>query len=148
MSALSFSCWVFPLTTAVRYNLDLLPSSHSPHPFPLDMIQHLGASQCRTLRQPNRTRHFHSLRPPRHDHRDLPHRMGRHPQQPLLPRNLHIPSLDLVILGYLTYTRRTFNFEGKINAQWSRDLGTEGRLRVQDQHRCCGHFSPFVEATV
>lgn len=50
--------------------------------------------------------------------------------------------------GYLTYKRRTFNLEGKINAQWSRDLGADGRLRIQNQLRCCGYFSPFVEATV
>jgi hypothetical protein len=29
----------------------------------------------------------------------------------------------LVTLGYITYKRRTFNLEGKINAEWSRDLG-------------------------
>jgi hypothetical protein len=54
----------------------------------------------------------------------------------------------LVTPGYITYKRRTFNLEGKINAQWSRDLGAEGRLRIQNQLECCGYFSPFVEATV
>lgn len=54
----------------------------------------------------------------------------------------------LVTPGYITYKKRTFNLEGKINAQWSRDLGLEGRLRVQDQLNCCGYFNPFVEATV
>ncbi|WVN89425.1 uncharacterized protein L203_104648 [Cryptococcus depauperatus CBS 7841] len=54
----------------------------------------------------------------------------------------------LVAPGYLTYKRRTFNLEGKINSQWSRTLGTQGRLRIQDALRCCGYFSPFVEATV
>ncbi|PPQ95638.1 hypothetical protein CVT26_008667 [Gymnopilus dilepis] len=54
----------------------------------------------------------------------------------------------LVTPGYITYKRRTFNLEGKINAQWSRDLGAEGRLRIQNQLLCCGYFSPFVEATV
>jgi len=54
----------------------------------------------------------------------------------------------LVAPGYITYKRRTFNLEGKINAQWSRDLGSDGRLRIQDQLLCCGYFSPFVEATV
>ena len=43
---------------------------------------------------------------------------------------------------------RTFNLEGKLNAQWSRTLGVMGRLRVQNQLNCCGYFSPFVEATV
>lgn len=54
----------------------------------------------------------------------------------------------LVVPGYLTYRRLTFNLEGKINAQWSHELGWEGRLRVQDQLSCCGYFSPFVEASV
>ncbi|KAF8167109.1 tetraspanin Tsp2 family [Crassisporium funariophilum] len=54
----------------------------------------------------------------------------------------------LVIPGYLTYKRRTFNLEGKINAQWSRFIGSGGRLRIQDQLRCCGYFSPYVEATL
>ncbi|KIM82161.1 hypothetical protein PILCRDRAFT_470144 [Piloderma croceum F 1598] len=54
----------------------------------------------------------------------------------------------LVTPGYITYKRRTFNLEGKINAEWSRDLGAEGRLRIQNQLDCCGYFSPFVEATI
>lgn len=54
----------------------------------------------------------------------------------------------LVTPGYITYKRRTFNLEGKINAQWSRSLGADGRLRIQNQLQCCGYFSPFVEATV
>ena len=54
----------------------------------------------------------------------------------------------LLIPGYLTYKHRTFNLEGKINAQWSRSFDTESRLRVQNQLNCCGYFSPFVEATV
>ena len=54
----------------------------------------------------------------------------------------------LVSPGYLTYRRRTFNLEGKINSQWSRNLGAEGRLLIQNQLNCCGYFSPFVEATV
>ncbi|KAI0789373.1 tetraspanin Tsp2, partial [Abortiporus biennis] len=52
----------------------------------------------------------------------------------------------LVTPGYITYKKRTFNLEGKINAQWSRDLGISGRLRVQNQLHCCGYFNPFVEA--
>lgn len=48
----------------------------------------------------------------------------------------------------MTYKKRTFNLEGKINAQWSRDLGLDGRLRVQNQLHCCGYFNPFVEATI
>ena len=54
----------------------------------------------------------------------------------------------LVAPGYMTYKRRTFNLEGKINAEWSRELGGDGRLRIQNQLECCGYFSPFVEATV
>lgn len=54
----------------------------------------------------------------------------------------------LVVPGYITYKKRTFNLEGKINAQWSRNLGAEGRLRIQDQLSCCGYYSPYVEATI
>lgn len=54
----------------------------------------------------------------------------------------------LVTPGYMTYRHRTFNLEGKINAEWSRKLGASGRLRIQDQLECCGYFSPFIEATV
>lgn len=54
----------------------------------------------------------------------------------------------LVVPGYITYRKRTFNLEGKINAQWSRELGIDGRLRIQNQLGCCGYFSPFIEATV
>jgi len=54
----------------------------------------------------------------------------------------------LVTPGYITYKRRTFNLEGKINSEWSRELGPDGRLRIQNQLECCGYFSPFVEATI
>jgi len=54
----------------------------------------------------------------------------------------------LVAPGYITYKKRTFNLEGKINAQWSRTIGLDGRLRIQNQLDCCGYFSPFVEATI
>ncbi|KAK8847417.1 hypothetical protein IAR55_005275 [Kwoniella newhampshirensis] len=54
----------------------------------------------------------------------------------------------MVTPGYMTYKQRTFNLEGKINSQWSRNLGAQGRLRIQDALRCCGYYSPFVEATV
>jgi len=54
----------------------------------------------------------------------------------------------LVTPGYITYKKRTFNLEGKVNKQWSQQLGTSGRLIVQNQLECCGYFSPFVEATV
>ena len=68
----------------------------------------------------------------------------------------------MVSPGYIAYKQRTFNLEGKINLQWSRLLGTEGRLRIQDavsllrresgsdtniQLRCCGYTSPYIEAS-
>jgi hypothetical protein len=61
---------------------------------------------------------------------------------------LWIVFIFLLVPGYLTYKRRTFNLEGKINAQWSKSLGTSGRLRIQNELLCCGYFSPFVEATI
>ncbi|KAJ7623347.1 hypothetical protein FB45DRAFT_752274 [Roridomyces roridus] len=54
----------------------------------------------------------------------------------------------LVVPGYVTYKRRNLNIEGKINQQWSQELGAAGRLVVQNMLGCCGYFSPFVEATV
>ncbi|KAF8802807.1 hypothetical protein BYT27DRAFT_7111548 [Phlegmacium glaucopus] len=54
----------------------------------------------------------------------------------------------LVMPGYITYKRRTFNLEGKINAQWSRLIGPEGRVRIQNQLECCGYYNPFIEATI
>lgn len=61
---------------------------------------------------------------------------------------LWITFLFLVMPGYITYKRHTFNLEGKINAEWSRNLGPDGRLRVQNALRCCGYYSPFIEATI
>ncbi|KAI0064053.1 hypothetical protein BV25DRAFT_1933706 [Artomyces pyxidatus] len=54
----------------------------------------------------------------------------------------------LTIPGYLTFKRRNFNLDGKINAQWSDQLSVDGWLRIQNQLNCCGFFSPFVEAAV
>lgn len=54
----------------------------------------------------------------------------------------------LVTPGYISYKKRTFNLEGKINSQWSQDIGAAGRLAIQNQLGCCGYFSPFVLATV
>jgi hypothetical protein len=54
----------------------------------------------------------------------------------------------LVIPGYLSYKRREFNLEGKVNAQWSQTLGQGGRATIQTQLSCCGYFSPFIEATI
>lgn len=61
---------------------------------------------------------------------------------------LWITFVFLVIPGYITYKRRAFNLEGKVNAQWSRHIGARGRLRIQNQLHCCGYFNPFVEATI
>ncbi|KAJ7667524.1 hypothetical protein DFH06DRAFT_1182773 [Mycena polygramma] len=47
----------------------------------------------------------------------------------------------MVVPGYLTYKHRTLNLEGKINNQWSRDLGADGRLRIQNQLGCCGYLA-------
>ncbi|KAH7924678.1 hypothetical protein BV22DRAFT_1012823 [Leucogyrophana mollusca] len=54
----------------------------------------------------------------------------------------------LITPGYMTYKIHAFNIEGKVNAQWSRALRADGRLRIQNRLRCCGYYSPFVEATV
>ncbi|KAH7903711.1 hypothetical protein BJ138DRAFT_97800 [Hygrophoropsis aurantiaca] len=50
--------------------------------------------------------------------------------------------------GYTAYRRRTFNLEGKLNAQWSRALSVDGRLRIQNRLHCCGYYTPFEEAAV
>ncbi|GJJ08023.1 hypothetical protein Clacol_002230 [Clathrus columnatus] len=54
----------------------------------------------------------------------------------------------LVIPGYITYRHRTFNLDGKLNLQWSREIDLDGRLRIQNELECCGYFDPFVEAAV
>ncbi|KLO05893.1 hypothetical protein SCHPADRAFT_838778 [Schizopora paradoxa] len=54
----------------------------------------------------------------------------------------------LLAPGYLTYKQRTFNLEGKINAQWSQTLDLTSRLRIQNRLGCCGYYNAFVEATV
>jgi hypothetical protein len=54
----------------------------------------------------------------------------------------------LVTPGYITYKKRTFSLEGKLNELWSRELGGDGRTRIQNALGCCGYFSPFVEAAV
>ncbi|KAI0035170.1 hypothetical protein K488DRAFT_76751 [Vararia minispora EC-137] len=54
----------------------------------------------------------------------------------------------LVTPGYLTYRNRNYNLSGKINQQWSQQLGVSGWLQIQNQLQCCGFFSPFVEAAV
>ncbi|KAF8346123.1 hypothetical protein F5887DRAFT_962794 [Amanita rubescens] len=54
----------------------------------------------------------------------------------------------LVIPGYITYKKHTFNLPGKINAQWSQALSTSDRLIIQNELQCCGYYDPFEEATV
>lgn len=54
----------------------------------------------------------------------------------------------LVTPGYITFKRRNFNLDGKINSQWGQDFGISEWLRIQNQLRCCGFFSPFVEAAI
>ncbi|KAI4518306.1 hypothetical protein K525DRAFT_242465, partial [Schizophyllum commune Loenen D] len=61
---------------------------------------------------------------------------------------LLLPGLALAAApGYLTYKRANFNLPAKLDAQWSAGLGARGRLALQDAMKCCGYFSPFVEAT-
>ncbi|KAL1750854.1 hypothetical protein FB107DRAFT_251852 [Schizophyllum commune] len=61
---------------------------------------------------------------------------------------LLLPGLALAAApGYLTYKRASFNLPAKLDAQWSAGLGARGRLALQDAMKCCGYFSPFVEAT-
>jgi hypothetical protein len=59
---------------------------------------------------------------------------------------LYLSSFSSLVTSRINGER--FNLEGKINAQWSRGLGAEGRMRIQNELQCCGYFSPFVEATV
>ena len=54
----------------------------------------------------------------------------------------------LVIPGYITYKKHTFNLQGKINAQWSQSLSTADRLIIQNELQCCGYYDPYEEATV
>jgi len=54
----------------------------------------------------------------------------------------------LVTPAYITFRKRQYNLEGKVNAQWSRALGPLARQRIQGQLACCGYYSPYVEATV
>jgi len=54
----------------------------------------------------------------------------------------------LVTPGYMTYKKRNFNLDGKVNFQWGRDFGISEWLRIQNSLDCCGFFSPFVEAAI
>ena len=52
----------------------------------------------------------------------------------------------LVAPGYVTYKKRIFNLEGKMNFLWSRNLNTDDRREIQDSLSCCGYYNPFIEA--
>lgn len=52
----------------------------------------------------------------------------------------------IVAPGYVAYKRRTFNLSGKMNHLWSRSLTLDQRRLVQTVLRCCGYYSPFIEA--
>ncbi|KAF5365247.1 hypothetical protein D9758_005486 [Tetrapyrgos nigripes] len=65
----------------------------------------------------------------------------------------------LVVPGYVTYKKREFNLEGKVDGEWShfgrdgsvgfeRLDGLDARRRIQNALGCCGWFSPYVEATI
>ncbi|KAK0544552.1 hypothetical protein OC846_005301 [Tilletia horrida] len=60
---------------------------------------------------------------------------------------LWIAFIFIMAPGYITFKRRTFNLEGKINQQWSRRLSVSDRLVIQDELNCCGYYSPFVLAS-
>ncbi|PWN47497.1 hypothetical protein IE53DRAFT_390362 [Violaceomyces palustris] len=61
---------------------------------------------------------------------------------------LLFPTLVLILApGYMSYKRRHFNLEGKLNAEWSRRLDVESRRWIQDSLSCCGYYNPFVEAS-
>ncbi|KDN52443.1 hypothetical protein K437DRAFT_220647 [Tilletiaria anomala UBC 951] len=52
----------------------------------------------------------------------------------------------LLAPGYVTYKKRTFNLEGKVNYMWSRDFDTDDRREIQNSLSCCGYYNPFIEA--
>jgi hypothetical protein len=54
---------------------------------------------------------------------------------------LWITFIFLVMPGYITCKRRTFNLQSKIIAQWSRHIAPKGRLRIENQLHCCGYFN-------
>ncbi|KAK0535721.1 hypothetical protein OC834_001409 [Tilletia horrida] len=60
---------------------------------------------------------------------------------------LWIAFVFIMAPGYMTFKRRAFNLEGKLNQQWSRRLGVADRLVIQDELNCCGYYSPYVLAS-
>lgn len=59
---------------------------------------------------------------------------------------LWISFIFIVAPGYLAYKKRTFNLSGKMNQTWSRVLSVTARRTIQVTLRCCGYYSPFIEA--
>ncbi|KAH8928714.1 hypothetical protein BT69DRAFT_1276860 [Atractiella rhizophila] len=58
------------------------------------------------------------------------------------------PSLILVLAaGYQAYHLDHFNLDGKLSERWSREWEEEGRLRIQNELKCCGFFSSLHDAT-
>lgn len=58
------------------------------------------------------------------------------------------PAFALVVApGYITYKKRAFNLDGKINNLWSRLLTIDERRQIQLAFSCCGYYSPYVEAS-
>ncbi|KAI6131928.1 hypothetical protein EDD17DRAFT_1776567 [Pisolithus thermaeus] len=51
---------------------------------------------------------------------------------------------DFILSTIAAAAQRTFNLEGKINGQWSWNLDTAGRLRIQNRLHCCGYYSPSI----
>jgi len=59
---------------------------------------------------------------------------------------LWIAFIFIVAPGYLAYKKRTFNLSGKMNQLWSTGLSLSDRQAVQRSLKCCGYYSPFIEA--
>lgn len=58
------------------------------------------------------------------------------------------PAFALMVApGYITYKKRAFNLDGKMNNLWSRMLSVDERRQIQLAFGCCGYYSPFVEAS-
>jgi hypothetical protein len=59
---------------------------------------------------------------------------------------LWISFIFIVAPGYIAYRKRNFNLSGKLNQIWSRTLSITTRRVVQTTLRCCGYYSPYIEA--
>ena len=79
--------------------------------------------------------------------------LARHPHQPpAVPRHIHRapPSRPRARhragLPHVQARELQPPPPAKLDAQWSARPGARGRLALQDAMKCCGYFSPFVEA--